>query len=65
MGPLLVFKSTENKVPRGHISDTECRPDFTAAFDTHWGDEATMLWPRMTRWTNLGEFRALCDLRLC
>jgi hypothetical protein len=39
--PLLVFKSTENKVPRGHVSDTECRPDFTAAFDTHWGDEAT------------------------
>ena len=43
--PLLVFRSTENKVLRGHVTDTECRPDFTAAFDTHWGDDATTLWP--------------------
>src|SRR5260221_13303058 len=42
--PLLAFKSTKNKVP-GHVTDTKCRPDFTATFDTHWGDEATTLWP--------------------
>jgi hypothetical protein len=40
-----VFKSTESKTPRGHVTDTECRPDFTAAFGIHWGDEDTTLWP--------------------
>ena len=35
--PLLVFKSTGGKRPRGHVADTECRPDITAAFDKNWG----------------------------
>lgn len=42
---LLVFKSTENKVHRGHVTDTECRPDITAAFVEHWGTDATTIWP--------------------
>ena len=44
-GPLLAFKSTGNKAQRGHITDTECSPDFTAAFETHWGADNTTLWP--------------------
>jgi len=43
--PLLVFKSTGKNAHRGHVTDTQCRPDFTAAFDKHWGDENTTLWP--------------------
>jgi hypothetical protein len=39
---LLVVKSTESKTHRGHITATECRPDFTAAFG---GDDGTTLWP--------------------
>ena len=44
-GPLLVFKLTENKVPLGHVTDTQCRPDYTAAFDKHWGKDGIMFWP--------------------
>lgn len=44
-GPFLVFKSTGNKAQRGHVTDTECRPDFTAAFEEHWGVDNTTLWP--------------------
>jgi hypothetical protein len=40
-----VFKSTEDNAHRGHVTDTECRPDFTAAFDKHWGDKNTTFWP--------------------
>ena len=42
--PLLVFKDTGNKPPRGHVTDSQCKPDITAAFDKHWQDDAT-LWP--------------------
>jgi hypothetical protein len=34
-----------NNAHHGHVTDTECRPDFTAAFDKHWGDKNTTLWP--------------------
>jgi len=34
-----------NNAHRGHVTDTQCEPDFTAAFDKHWGDENTTLWP--------------------
>ncbi len=40
-----MFKSTGKNAHRGHVTDTQCRPDFTAAFDKHWGDENTTLWP--------------------
>jgi hypothetical protein len=44
--PLLVFKSTENNAPRGHVTDTECRPDFAAAFEWDWDSNTnTTLWP--------------------
>ena len=42
--PLLVFKDTEHKIPRGHVTDTKCRPDITAIFEPNWKDENT-LWP--------------------
>jgi hypothetical protein len=42
---LLVFKSTENPVHRGHVTDTKCRPDITAAFVEHWGTDTTTIWP--------------------
>ena len=37
---LLEFKNTPSKAPKGHPTDTTCRPDFVAAF--HSGDIA---WP--------------------
>lgn len=40
-----MFKSTDHKVPLGHVTDTECKPDVTAAFDIHWQVKATTLWP--------------------
>ena len=40
-----MFKSTGNNAHRGHVTDTQCKPDFTAAFDKHWGDKNTTLWP--------------------
>jgi hypothetical protein len=42
--PLLVFKSTGNNAPRGHVTDTQCRPDFIAAFEGDWNNNTT-LWP--------------------
>jgi len=42
--PLLVFKDTGNKPPLGHVTDSKCKPDITAAFDKHWQDNVT-LWP--------------------
>jgi len=42
---ILVFKSTRNNAHRGHVTDTQRKPDFTAAFDKHWGDKNTTLWP--------------------
>ena len=43
--PLLVFKSTGNKVHHGHVTDTRCRPDITAAFEGYWREDSTTLWP--------------------
>ena len=40
-----MFKSTGNKAHRGHVTDTQCKPDITAAFDIYWGDDKTTLWP--------------------
>jgi|HubBroStandDraft_3_1064219.scaffolds.fasta_scaffold559920_1 hypothetical protein len=42
---LLVFKFTGSSSHHGHVTDTECRPDYTAAFQCHWGDKSTTLWP--------------------
>jgi len=42
---LFVFKSTGNNAHRGHVTDTQCKPDFTAAFDKHWCDDNTTLLP--------------------
>ena len=42
--PLLVFKNTGDNPPLGHVTDSKCRPDITAAFDKDWQNEAT-LWP--------------------
>jgi hypothetical protein len=40
----LVFKDTGNKPPLGHVTDSQCKPDITAAFDIHWHGDTT-LWP--------------------
>ena len=40
-----MFKSTGNKRPRGHVTDTECRPDVIAAFDWAPDDSDITLWP--------------------
>ncbi|KAG8980510.1 hypothetical protein FRC05_006143 [Tulasnella sp. 425] len=51
------FKDTESKVPRGHVTDTECRPDITAAFENDFGGDDTTFWPciRMAgEWASTG-----------
>ena len=40
-----MFKSTEHKIPLGHVTDTKCRPDYTAAFKKHWGTAGVTFWP--------------------
>ena len=40
----LVFRNTEHKSPLGHVTDTACRPDITAALEGHWKDGAVH-WP--------------------
>jgi len=40
----LVFKNTANQIPQGHVTDTICRPDITAAFRDHWQGINTT-WP--------------------
>jgi hypothetical protein len=40
-----VFKSTENITHHGHVTDTQCRPNITAAYDEDWGKDKTTLWP--------------------
>ncbi|KAG8889707.1 hypothetical protein FRB99_003960, partial [Tulasnella sp. 403] len=40
-GGLVVFNDTESKEPRGHLTDTKCRPDITAAFEGDFGDKGT------------------------
>ena len=32
----LVFRDTGNKSPSGHVTDTMCKPDITAAFESNW-----------------------------
>jgi hypothetical protein len=41
---LFVFKDTGNKTLLGHVTDSKCKPDITAALENHWQDDAT-LWP--------------------
>ena len=43
--PLLTFKSTGNIPHRGHVTDTQYKPNITAAFEGDWGDDNTTLWP--------------------
>jgi len=40
-----MFKPTEHKIPFGHVTDTKCTPDYTAAFDKHWGKDGITFWP--------------------
>ena len=41
-GPTLMFQETINK--SGHVTDTMCRPDITAAFEGHWKN-GVVPWP--------------------
>jgi hypothetical protein len=43
--PTLVFDETGNKRPPGHVTDTKCRPDITAAFEDDWNDDGVVPWP--------------------
>ncbi len=40
----LVFQDTGNKSPPGHVTDTVCKPDITAAFKSHWKN-GVVPWP--------------------
>src|SRR5260370_2957560 len=40
----LVFQDTGNKSPPGHVTDTMCKPDITAAFKGHWKN-GVVPWP--------------------
>jgi hypothetical protein len=40
----LVFRDTGAKPPPGHVTDTKCKPDITAAFEGHWKD-GLVHWP--------------------
>ena len=40
-----MFKSTRIKRPRGHVTDTQCRPDIVAAFDWAPDDSDITIWP--------------------
>ncbi|KAI0283158.1 hypothetical protein BC826DRAFT_239977 [Russula brevipes] len=44
---LLVFKLTRSNTHYCHIIDTQCRPDYTAAFERHWlpDKKIATLWP--------------------
>ncbi|KAG8946855.1 hypothetical protein FRC04_011402 [Tulasnella sp. 424] len=42
---LLVWKNTGQKPPRGPVTDTECKPDITVAFEKDFDRENTTLWP--------------------
>jgi hypothetical protein len=44
MRDTLVFKDMGYKSPPGHVMDTMCRPDITAAFEGHWKN-GVMPWP--------------------
>ena len=41
----LMFKDTETKLPPGHVTDTMCRPDITAAFEGDWNEDGVVHWP--------------------
>jgi hypothetical protein len=41
---LLEFKYTENKALLGHVTDTKCRPDITAAFSSDWTEQGITHW---------------------
>ena len=41
----LVFKDTGNKSPPGHVTDTKCKPDITAAFENDWKENGVVHWP--------------------
>jgi hypothetical protein len=40
----LQFEDTGKKSPPGHVTDTKCKPDITAAFENHWKD-GVVPWP--------------------
>jgi len=40
----LVFQDTGDKSPPGHVTDTMCKPDITAAFRGHWKN-GVVPWP--------------------
>jgi hypothetical protein len=40
----LEFRDTGNKSPPGHVTDTMCKPDITAAFQNDWKD-GVVHWP--------------------
>ena len=41
---LLEFRLTENRALIGHVTDTECRPDITAAFSSDWTENGITHW---------------------
>ncbi|KAI9507527.1 hypothetical protein F5148DRAFT_1376484 [Russula earlei] len=43
-GNTLEFRDTGNKSPPGHVTDTKCKPDITAAFQNNWKDDVVR-WP--------------------
>ncbi|KAI9507046.1 hypothetical protein F5148DRAFT_1368682 [Russula earlei] len=38
-GNTLEFRDTGNRSPPGHVTDTKCNPDITAAFQNNWKDD--------------------------
>jgi hypothetical protein len=40
-----VFRDTGGKRPPGHVTDTMCRPDITAAFKGDWTSKNVVPWP--------------------
>ena len=38
------FRLTENRALVGHVTDTECRPDITAAFSSDWTENGITHW---------------------
>ena len=43
-GDTLVFRDMGDKSPPGHVTDTMCEPDITAALQSHWKDDVVP-WP--------------------
>ena len=40
-----MFRDTGDKPPAGHVTDTMCRPDITAAFEGDWKKQGRVHWP--------------------